>query len=382
MRLDEIVGETVNSYVRRWKSAHRPVIGYFCPYVAPALILASGALPLRLRAPGSTDSSDADAYLSGRLCTYVRHVMNAVLTGGLDVLDGIVGTNSCDHVRRAHDLFGSKAPALFRGFVSVPRCPREGLFDYYLAELDKLWHALCAFTGATASDDALHAAAAAMDAVRDRLIAVQSAQRADPPRVTGAESLSLHIASQVMPPDDFIALADAFLGDVASRAPVSPPRARVLLTGAELDEPAFVRVLESQGAAVVADLLCFGARSLPNPLRSDGASPLEAIARATFFRPSCPRMIGAFDERYAAMQQQVARARAEGVIYQRLVFCDPSGADVHNLLHRGGKPDAAPLLVVSREYGVVASGQLRTRVQAFLEKLEIARARALAWSNP
>ncbi len=379
--LRPVVDTPINSHVHRWKASGRPVIGYFCPYVPPELILAAGALPLRLRAPGSTDSSDADAFLSGRLCTYVRHVMNAVLGGAFEVLDGVVGTNSCDHVRRAHDLFASKTNVAFRGFVSVPRNVRESLFPYYLAELEKLRRGLSDYTGRPVTDDSLREAIVARGAVRARLLEVQRAQRDEPPRLSGAESIALHVASQVMPPADFVALADSLLAELdVERVALPPPRARLLLIGAELDDPHFVQVLESQGALVVGDLLCFGARSLPLPIDVEGPSPLEAIARATFFRPSCARMIGGFDDRFAAIQSAMSEARADGVIFQRLMFCDPSGADVHNLLHRAGSPGAPPLLVLSREYGVVATGQVRTRVQAFVEKLEIARARNRAGS--
>ena len=133
------------------------------------------------------------------------------------------------------------------------------------------------------------------------------------------------------------------------------------LVGAELDEPEFVDVIESQGAAVVADRLCFGARSVLDPIDENAADPLEAIARAYFFRPSCARMIGDFPARFDALERLLAEARADGVIFERLTFCDPWGADQHNLSMRSKQEGAFPILFVSREYGIVPTGQLRTR---------------------
>jgi benzoyl-CoA reductase/2-hydroxyglutaryl-CoA dehydratase subunit BcrC/BadD/HgdB len=62
----------------------------------------------------------------------------------------------------------------------------------------------------------------------------------------------------------------------------------------------------------------------------------------------------------------------------RIVFCDPWGADLHNILHRLKEENAFPMLSLSREYGVVPTGQIRTRVQAFVERIEIARAQQAA----
>ena len=127
-----------NPHIDQWKAAGNPVIGYFCHYAPRELILAAGALPLRLRGVGTEDSTLGDAYMSSRVCTYVRHTMSLVLEGNYDFLDGQITSNTCDHVRRAADLFTKKSSIPFHGFLSVPRSPRESLYGYYLAELEKL----------------------------------------------------------------------------------------------------------------------------------------------------------------------------------------------------------------------------------------------------
>ena len=110
-----------NQYVRRWKAGGRPVVGYFCSYVPVEVLTAAGALPVRLRGPGSTDSGPADAYLSSRTCTYVRHTLTLALEGKYDFLDGQIALNTCDHVRRAFDLWRHKTKVGFHGMISVPR---------------------------------------------------------------------------------------------------------------------------------------------------------------------------------------------------------------------------------------------------------------------
>jgi benzoyl-CoA reductase/2-hydroxyglutaryl-CoA dehydratase subunit BcrC/BadD/HgdB len=115
-----------------------------------------------------------------------------------------------------------------------------------------------------------------------------------------------------------------------------------------------------------------------DPIDEETTDPLDAIGRAYFFRPSCARMIGDFPERWASVNLQVAEARADGVIFERVLFCDPWGAEWHNMALRSEEGNAFPILSLSREYGIVPTGQIKTRVQAFVEKIEIARAQRTA----
>ena len=370
--------DCVNRHVASWSAEGRPVVGYFCHYVPSELIRAVGALPLRLRGAGSEDSSLGDAYLSGRICTYVRHVMSLVLDGRLAVLDGAIASNSCDHVRRAADVLRAKTAIRYHGFLSVPRSPRESLLGYYVRELRKLFGEMADAFGGAATDEALRAAIREANASRDRLRRLGELRLGDRPLLSGAESLTVHIASQILPPAVFQELADELLDALRRREPLPEGRARLVLVGAELDEPDFVEAIESQGAWVVADRLCFGARSVLPPIDEDAADPLEAIARAYFFRPSCARMIGDFPRRFAATRDLMAEARADGVVFVRLLFCDPWGADQHVVVGRAKGAEGFPLLTLSREYGIVPTGQVKTRIQAFVERLELARARGAA----
>jgi benzoyl-CoA reductase/2-hydroxyglutaryl-CoA dehydratase subunit BcrC/BadD/HgdB len=313
--------------------------------------------------------------MSGRVCTYVRHVMSMALEGDYDFLDGAVCLNTCDHVRRAADLFVKKTGMRFNGFISVPRQPRESLFGYYLSELNKLKAGLENHFGIIISKNNLRAAIWTTNQIRARLQTINGFRRHDFPKISGADALTAHIAAQVLPPDIFIELADRPIEEVVREPGLESPAGRLFLIGAELDEPEYVAAIESQGALVVGDLLCFGSRAYCDFIDADAPDPLEAIARANFFRPSCARMIGDFPARWERLKSRVSESRAHGVIFERLVFCDPWGAEIHNILHRAEKEQAFPVLSLTREYGITPTGQLKTRVQAFLEKIEIARAR-------
>ena len=367
-----------NRHVDAWKASGRPVVGYFCHYVPREVIFAVGALPLRLRGAGSEDSSSGDVYLSSRLCTFARHVMSLAVDGHYDFLDGEVSSNSCDHVRRSADVFRKKTSIPFHGFLSIPRNPRESLYGYYLSELRNLLAGMEEQFGVKTGPEELRQRIRQMNANRDRLRRINDMRAEDRPKLTGAEALSVHIASQVLPPAVFADLADRLIEALEQRPGLDTTRARLVMVGAELDEPEYLEAVESQGALVVGDLLCFGGRSVLAPIDEDAEDPLDAIGRAYFFSSSCARMIGDFPRRWEELKELVRKVRGDGVIFERIIFCDPWGADLHNIMHRVEKEKAFPVLSLTREYNIVPTGQVKTRVQAFVEKLEIARAQKAA----
>ena len=64
--------------------------------------------------------------------------------------------------------------------------------------------------------------------------------------------------------------------------------------------------------------------------------------------------------------------RVDGIIGERLIFCDQWVVE-HYMTGIDLKEDGIPFLQLDREYILSGKGQLRTRVQAFLETIEGAR---------
>ncbi len=371
--LRQVLTEPIPAQVHAARAAGRPIIGHFCTYTPTQLIAAAGATPLRLRGVGSQDSGPADAFMSSRTCTYVRHTLALALDGAYDALDGVVCLNTCDHVRRAADLWRHKTQVGFVGFLSVPRSVRESLYGYYREQVDTLLAGLRSELGLTVEPEAIRRAQAEHAEVMDRLARLDTLRSEPAPRLSGEEALVASVAARLIPADDFCALADALLAEREQREPGDRAvRARVLLAGGELDEPAFLAALEAQGVQVAADSLCCGMRA-PAAAPEKGGDPIDAVCRQTFFQTSCARMIGNFTDRLAAMLETLEQRKLDGVIFQRIKFCDPWGGEGHNLRRRLAELDI-PLLILEREYGQVNPGQVSTRVQAFCELLE-ARAR-------
>ncbi len=156
-----------------------------------------------------------------------------------------------------------------------------------------------------------------------------------------------------------------------------PFRARIVVVGSEIDDTDFTKTVEQSGALIVADRFCFG--SLPGrqeiPPLTDDESALTQVCRFYQTTSQCPRymqrdmVLG----RREYVRQLVREYKAEGVLYEALKFCEYWGYERPLASHVITEEFGIPSVCVDRQYTGNASGQLRTRVQAFVESLEIKR---------
>jgi benzoyl-CoA reductase/2-hydroxyglutaryl-CoA dehydratase subunit BcrC/BadD/HgdB len=140
-----------------------------------------------------------------------------------------------------------------------------------------------------------------------------------------------------------------------------------MVLGSGIDDPGYLDGIESVGASVVADRFCFGSAPglEPIPVTDD---PIATLAEHTLRTTQCPRMMGAFDDRVAYVLEQVAEYAVDGVILETMKFCDlwgVEGVPLTSALRAAG----LPTLRVDRDYARGGEGQLKTRVQAFLESM-------------
>jgi len=143
-----------------------------------------------------------------------------------------------------------------------------------------------------------------------------------------------------------------------------------MILGGILDDPAYLEVIEDLGGLIVTDVLCFGSKIFWEDVKEAEDDPLMALARYNITEsPSCPHTVGVFPERAKFVKDMVRDFDVEGVISQRIQFCDNWGYET-KMLQDVMKESEIPFLRLEREYILGSVGQLRTRIQAFLETLE------------
>jgi benzoyl-CoA reductase subunit C len=358
-----------NPEVHAWKQGGRRVVGTVCSNIPEEVLYAAGLLPLRLRAPGLQDTSSADSYLHRINCSYTRSVLELLLRGDLGFLDGLVTTNTCDHMLRLAGELEDKSEFPFVHYFSMYHTLGKSAREWFILEMQKLVHHMEETFGAKVSDADLWRSISVYNRTRKLMDRLNELRKTDPPALSGAEYLNVVLAGMSIPRETFNERLEALLPKLEGRVSGAAGQPRLMIVGGACDAPGFIDFIERKGATIVADGLCFGMRHYQGLIDENARSPLEAIADRYTSRAACPSIMDGFDRNYAMYKKTIGEWRVSGVICARLKFCDHWGG-ARKMLAEELRKDGVPLLDLEREYSTTGSGQISTRVQAFLEMLK------------
>lgn len=351
------------------KRQGKKVFGWLCTYVPEEIIHAAGILPIRITGYAQeTELDDGNAYLYINNCSFSRSCLQMGLRGEYDYLDGVVAGSTCDGARRLFDLWQYYIKVPFHHIITVPRKYTERAHGLYYEQVAQFKEHLEQYLDTRITDEALLKSISVYNESREALKKLYQLRKLDKPPITGAETMEVLNASQRMAKEQFNQYLRELLDELAVSGIEHGSRARLMVTGSVMNNPEFIRSIEELGGLVVTDELCTSTRYWSDPVVLDGRSPLEAVSRRYLNNFPCARMVPS-DERFDRILQLARDYRVDGVISQIIRYCVPYAHDLPLITDRLKKA-GIPTLALDVEYGTSGSGQISTRVQAFLEMLE------------
>lgn len=356
------------------KSKGKKVFGWLCTYVPEEVIHAAGALSIRIIGySNEADLDDANAHLYINNCSFSRSCLQLGLEGEYDFLDGVVGGSTCDGARRLFDVWRRYIGTPFHHVLTVPRKYTDNAHHLYYQEVLQFKHHLEKYLGTTITDEALYQSATLFNESRTLLKRLYDLRKMDKPPITGAETMEVLNAAYRMPKEVFNQWLTEYLDELEKSDNTYSGRARVMIVGSVLTNPDFVKAIEEQGALVVTDELCTSTRYWGDTVNLDAKMPvLQSVSQRYLNNFPCARMYPS-DERFERILGFVRDYKVDGVISQIIRYCVPYAHDLPLLSDRLNEADI-PSLALDVEYGTSGSGQIATRVQAFLEMLETRKA--------
>jgi benzoyl-CoA reductase/2-hydroxyglutaryl-CoA dehydratase subunit BcrC/BadD/HgdB len=184
------------------------------------------------------------------------------------------------------------------------------------------------------------------------------------PPISGSEALAITSAAMVMPRDEFNKKLEELMPYLETRkANVKNTHPRLLLSSDQLDNPAYVELVEQAGCLVVMDDMDNGSHYFWEKVDGSG-DPAQALA-VRYLKNQAPRM---FDWRgqTAQLVKWVKEFKIDGVL-ELLDLYDYPREFRRPFLERWLKEAGVPSMSFERDYHLAGVGQLKTRIGAFLE---------------
>ena len=372
-----------NELIEKQKESGGICLGYTCFHIPEVLLNVDKCFSTRLRAPNTGSIDIATYYMSNYTCEYARALLERAIEGGYKFLDALIGVDACSMMNRSMEHFEilqvNDKPNFFVTHTDMPFKITDYTIEGYRKQMRiRVLDRLTEVFGVDTSDAAIRKAVEEHNEVCRIIQEIREMRKAENPVITGYEFHVLNLVTYVCPKSQILPYLQETLEELKKRKPdkKNPFRARVAIVGSEIDDPNLTKLIEGCGALVVSDRYCFGSTPGREVIElSDDEDALTQICRHYMEVSECARYIA--DEKVLQRRETADRLAkefgAEGIIYEQMKYCDYWGFERALVSHIMHDEYGWPVLSIDRLYNNGNSGQLRTRVQAFVESLEIKR---------
>jgi benzoyl-CoA reductase/2-hydroxyglutaryl-CoA dehydratase subunit BcrC/BadD/HgdB len=360
------------------KAEGRKIIGTFCVFVPEELILAVNGISVGLCAGAELAFDAAEQFLPRNTCALIKSAFGfklAKVCPYIESADLIVGENTCDGKKKAYESYKDLVGNLY--IMDLPQVKSTEGKMLLKAEYQKFAKKLEELSGNKITKESLQKGIEIVNSKRKAIKRLTDLQTANPTPISGLDAL---LINQVYFYDDPIrftnsvnALCDELELRVKEGAGVFPDNTpRILVTGCPMAIPNWKipQIIETSNATIVGEEMCTGERGTRNFVANENVSAEEMINAIVdrYFKIDCA-IFTPNTERFENIKQMAKQYKADGVIYYSLQFCQPyqnESISIEKQLEKEG----VPVLNIDTDYSSEDIGQLKTRIEAFIERLK------------
>ena len=352
------------------------IVGSFCLYVPEEIVLACDGIPVGLCSGADWATDKVEEHLPRNTCPLIKSFAGFKLgqvCPYIESSDLVVGENTCDGKKKAYEFFATQKNMYV---VDIPNVHNERTLEDWKAEVKKLAAKISEECGVELTAERLSAAIHAVNEKRRARKRRSAPRAADPAPISGLDSL-LTVQAAFM--DDTPRLTDAvnkMAEECEARAAagegVTPKGTkRILYTGTPMAVPNWklFNIIEKAGGVVVGEESCTGSRYYKDLVDEGGTTVdemLDAIAER-YFKISCA-VFTPNDQRMEDVVQMARDLHADGIIDCSLQFCTLYEMEAFSV-EKAAEKAGIPFMHITTDYAGEDAGQLKTRIEAFLETI-------------
>ena len=359
------------------KAAGRTLVGTYCVFVPEEIVLAAGGVCVGLCSGADFATEEVEKYLPRNTCALIKSSLGFKLgrvCPYLESVDMVVGENTCDGKKKAYETLGELTGKVH--VMDMPQMKTDGGRALLRSEYRRFAEEMERRSGRAITAESLREGIRIANAKREAMRRLSLLRAARPAPISGLDALLVSQVSFYDDPARFTASVNALCDELEARvaagegvAPADAPR--VLMSGCPMAVPNWKLpwIVESAGAVIVGEESCVGERGLRN-LVADEEAGVDALLDALvdrYFQIDCA-IFTPNPERTEHVASMSRDYGADGVIHYGLNFCTPYLMESIPLAH-AMEERGLPTLRVETDYSAEDVGQLKTRVEAFLELL-------------
>lgn len=360
------------------KKEGKKVIGSFCVFVPEEIVRAANATLVGLCTGADFATDEVDKILPRNTCSLIKSAFGFKLgkvCPYIESADMIVGENTCDGKKKSYEVLNKLVPNLY--VMDLPQTKSSEGRELLKAEYYRFKEAVENLCGVKIDAAMLKKGIEIVNAKRKAIHRLSSLRKADPVPISGLDALLINQVYFYDDPARFTASVNKICDELEQRIrdqkgvfPQGTPR--ILMSGCPMAVPNWKVpwIVETSGAVIVGEESCVGERGTRN-LTDDSGQTLEQLMDAIVerhFQVDCA-IFTPNPERLDHVKQMYRDYNANGVIHYGLQFCQPYQIESYNV-ETALEKDQIPTLRVDTDYSMEDVEQLKTRIEAFIERLK------------
>lgn len=356
-------------------------IGWLCTYTPEEIILSAGFTPTRIL--GEDRVTKAEGYFPTNFCPYLKSSWESILND-ISKLSAIVFTNSCDGMRRLYDICKNYKPQTPSFMLDVPRINTDASLKHFSNNLFELASFLGELKKSRIEFDFLKKSIEFVNKKRTLLKKLNHYYSEFNGLVDNSDYFDILKLSMISEPEIFVQDLHTYLEKIAKKSAALeivgtaendsfPPR--IMIIGNFINESKLWKSFKELNCKIAATDLCNSSRYYERLVEVKGNASknssienlLGAIAARYLNKPQCMRMAN-LGIKLKEVKENITNNNIKGVIFFSMKFCD-STLLFYPLLRQDLSEIGVQSLFLEIEHNNFSEGQIKTRIQAFLEIL-------------
>ena len=355
------------------KDKGRKVVGTFCTYTPRELIYAADAISVSLCSTSDETVPDAEKVLPKNLCPLVKSSYGFAITDKCPYMyfsDMIIGETTCDAKKKMYELLGEIKDT---HVMQLPHSKNNFSMALWKNELVELIKKLEEKFDVKITEDKIKEAIKLCNKERKAMKEFFNLAKLNPSPIKGAD---MH---EALYSSNFKFDRELYINEIKSltnslkekydkgETPFKKETPRILITGCPtgglVDK--IVKQLEDAGSSVVCFENCVGTKNF-EMLVDEDKEPIDAIAERYLNIP-CSIMTPN-DDRMNRIKEYIKDYNVDGVVDVTLTACHTYAIETEKV-RRAVESCGKSYLAVETNYSNSDAGQLKTRLEAFVEML-------------
>jgi benzoyl-CoA reductase/2-hydroxyglutaryl-CoA dehydratase subunit BcrC/BadD/HgdB len=374
----------LNSYLdnrpaqlREAKKKGTKIVGFFPGnYVPEEMIYASGAVPLCLVEGGNHRPVEAAlSVVHHTICPFARAQIGERQLKKNPyylMLDMVVAPITCQHLKKVAEVWEYDGDMeIFK--LGIPhQYDGDDELAYYADRLRALKDMLQVLTGNEITTERIREAIDLYNKMRELFKKISLLRRTLDSPLRALDFVRLNHASFYVDPALMVDILDSVYNELMEkRRVIKEDTPRLLLLGPNMGygDDKILKLVEAAGGEIVIEELCEGVRYYWQGIEKKG-DLFQSLAKGYLVdRLPCAFMTGSAKKRLDFALHLATDFNVSGVLWYELVNCETYDSESYFFAQRMRERNI-PMLILESDYGTSDVGQLKNRIDAFIEMIK------------